>query len=116
MPHIELKITSNLMRRTDVSVLLQELVNRMSTFETVNPAAIKAYHVPIEHWVMGEGAPKGFAHCTVSVLSGRPMELKRQMAEGMVEVLRAAFRPDMRSGDASVTLELREMEADTYQK
>ena len=116
MPHIELKTTANLPRALDVADLLKQLVDKLSTFETVKPAAIKAYHVPVKRWVMGEGAPKGFAHCTVSVLSGRPVELRAQMADAMVEVMRKALAPDMRAGEVSVTLELREMEPETYRK
>ncbi len=116
MPHIELKTTANLARAMDVPKLLNLLAAKMAGFETVNPAAVKAYHVPVADWVMGEGAPKGFAHCTVSVLSGRPLELRKRMAEELVEVMRSAIPAELRSGDASVTLELREMEPETYQK
>jgi 5-carboxymethyl-2-hydroxymuconate isomerase len=116
MPHIELKTTSNLSRALEMPRLLQELTDRLAEFETVTPAAIKAYHVPIENWVMGTGAPKGFAHCTVSVLRGRPEELRARMAEELDEIVRAALRPEILSTEASVTLELREMEPATYRK
>jgi 5-carboxymethyl-2-hydroxymuconate isomerase len=116
MPHIELKTTSNLSRALDIPKLLQDLTDRLAEFETVTPAAIKAYHVPIENWVMGTGAPKGFAHCTVSVLRGRPEELRKQMAEELVAVMRDSLKLEVRAGEASVTLELREMDPDTYRK
>lgn len=116
MPHIELKTTADLAGRLDVPSLLRKLTERLSTFESVKPAAIKAYHVPIECWITGEGAPKGFAHCTVGILSGRPAELKLRMADGLVAVMREALAAEVQAGEASVTLELREMEAETYRK
>lgn len=116
MPHIELKTTANLPKSVSPGDLLKALVAKMSTFETVSPAAVKAYHVPIATWEMGRGAPSGFMHCTVSVLTGRPLELRRRMASEMAEVLRSALTPDIGAGDLSVTLELREMSAETYVK
>jgi 5-carboxymethyl-2-hydroxymuconate isomerase len=116
MPHIELKTTPNLDRTLDVPGLLRELVEKMSSFETVNSVAVKAYHVPVASWAMGAGAPKGFAHCTVRVLSGRPVELRKKMAVEMVAVMRHALANEIAAGEASVTLELREMDSETYQK
>lgn len=116
MPHIELKTTANIARALDVPAMLQQLVDKLSTFETVKTQAIKAYHLPISDWVMGSGAPKGFVHCTISVLTGRPMELRQRMATEMVAVIREALLPEIRAGEVSVTLELREMESETYQK
>jgi 5-carboxymethyl-2-hydroxymuconate isomerase len=116
MPHIELKTTPNVERSLDVQKLLAELVAKLASFESVSPAAIKAYHVPIETWVMGKGAARGFAHCTVSVLTGRTVELRGRMADALVAVIREALRAEMQAGEASVSLELREMDAETYRK
>ena len=116
MPHIELKTTPNVGRSLDVPKLLSDLAETLASFETVTPAAIKAYHVPIGTWLMGEGAPRGFAQCTVSVLSGRPVELRCRMADALVGVMRQALSEAIRAGEASATLELREMDAETYRK
>jgi len=50
------------------------------------------------------------------VLSGRPVELRCRMADALVGVMRQALSEAIRAGEASATLELREMDAETYRK
>lgn len=116
MPHIHLITSANLIENVDVPEILEKLVDTLSRQDTVSSQAIKAYHTLTNTWQMGDGAPVGFAHCQVSILSGRTPELRKAMSDAMWETLRQAFRDSKDSGDASLTLELREMEAETYRK
>ncbi len=114
MPHIHLETTSDLIENVQIPQILEALVARLCSFETINPAAVKAYHSLRSVWFMGEGAPAGFAHCSVGILAGRPEELRRQIADGMYAELKAQF---VDSGvGAGLTLEVREMDAATYRK
>jgi 5-carboxymethyl-2-hydroxymuconate isomerase len=112
MPHIELKASPNLEISVDIDGLLKRLVVTLSQIETITPSAIKAYHTPVTTHTMGEEAPEEFIHCTVSILSGRPVELRQKMAKQMHEVMKRA--PGV--GNASISLELREMDSLTYIK
>jgi 5-carboxymethyl-2-hydroxymuconate isomerase len=114
MPHIILETTADLAENGDVPDILAALAKRLAAFDTVDPRSIKAYHTLRSVWAMGEGAPEGFAHLTVAILSGRPPELRQAIADGMFETLREAFASS--AGEASLTLELREMDAATYRK
>ncbi len=116
MPHILLETTSDVVENQDVVDILERLVKKLSTFESVSSAAIKAYHGLRHTWHMGDGAPAGFIHCEVAILTGRSPELKAAIADGMHAELLECFHASRDSKEASITLELREMEKETYRK
>jgi 5-carboxymethyl-2-hydroxymuconate isomerase len=116
MPQIHLETTSDLPENGSIPDILEALVARLSSFETVDSAAVKAYHTLRSNWAMGEGAPAGFAHCTVGILTGRPMELRQQISDAMYEEMRTHFAMSLENQEVSLTLELREMERETYRK
>lgn len=114
VPHIHLETTADLPENADVPDILVALVETLAAQETVAPASIKAYHSLRSNWAMGAGAPEGMAHCTVSILTGRPAELRRKIAEAAMETLKAHFAASLEAREVSLTLELREMERETY--
>lgn len=116
MPHIHLETTADLPENADVPDILESLVATLAVQETVAPATIKAYHSLRSNWAMGEGAPAGIAHCTVMVLSGRPLELRRTISQAMFETLKRGFFASLEANEVSLTLEVREMERETYLK
>jgi 5-carboxymethyl-2-hydroxymuconate isomerase len=116
VPHIHLETTADLPENADIPDILEALVASLATMETVPPASLKAYHTLRSTWVMGEGAPAGFAHCTLMVLSGRPLELRRRMAEEALAILKHFFAASLEANEVALSLELREMEAATYLK
>lgn len=112
MPHIELRVSPNLSSRVDGQELPRQLVGRLSEFETVSSAAIKGYQTAISEYCMGAGASDGFIHVTARVLSGRSLELRRQMADALHAIVKV--EADRLGVGASV--EIREMDKDTYIK
>lgn len=116
MPHIVLTTTADLPENANVPDILEGLTRVLSGIETVSPASIKAYHGLRSNWCMGEGAPAGFAHVEVAILTGRPLELRQQIADAMYDELRSHFTMSLENGEVSLTLEVREMAAETYRK
>jgi 5-carboxymethyl-2-hydroxymuconate isomerase len=116
MPHIHLETTADLPENGNIPDILEALVRRLAAFETVKPAAVKAYHTLRSNWAIGEGGPPGFAHCTVMIVTGRTPALKGEIADGMYEELCSHFTMSLENAEVGVTLELREMEKETYRK
>jgi 5-carboxymethyl-2-hydroxymuconate isomerase len=116
MPHIHLETTGNLSENVQIEEILARLTEALCRFETIDPASVKAYHTLRTTWVMGEGAPQGFAHCGISVLAGRPEELRARIADALYQELVASFSDSLATGDAGLTLEVREMNPATYRK
>jgi 5-carboxymethyl-2-hydroxymuconate isomerase len=96
--------------------ILAALAAKLSEFETINSADVKAYHTMHSNWAMGENAPEGFAHCQVSLLSGRTPELLKAIGEGMYSRLKELFAGSMEREEAALTLEVRQMTRETYFK
>ena len=116
MPHIHLETTADLDENVNVPDILEALTVALSSHETIPSKSVKAFHTLRSVWVMGEGAPAGFAHCEIAVLEGRPLDLKQKIATSMMAVMRDQFSESLSAEAVSVTLELREMDKDTYQK
>lgn len=116
MPHIHLETTSDLEENAQVPDILEALTLCLSEQETIPSKSIKAYHSLRSVWHMGEGAPAGFAHCEVALLNNRPLELRQKIAKEMMTVMRDQFASSMVQELVSITLEIREMDKDTYMK
>lgn len=116
MPHIRLDTTADLPENADLPEILSDLVDELASHATIESSAIKAYHTLRVNWVMGKGACAGFVHCEVAILAGRPLELRKAIAEGIAAVLRRRFAASRESGDAGLTVEVREMDRETYVK
>lgn len=116
MPHIVLETTSDLPENANVPDILEALVAKLSGMETIDSKSVKAYHTLRSVWSMGHGAPPGFAHCTVAIVTGRDDALKKKIADEMYAVLKQQFTQSLEHGEVGITLELREMNKDTYRK
>jgi len=116
VPTIHLQTSADLAENTNIPDILERLVETLSSIETVNPKAVKAYHTIRSVWTMGKGAEPGFAACELAILGGRPEELKIKMADAIFAALQTSFAQSAATGEVSLTLEVREMEPATYRK
>ncbi len=116
MPHIVLETTADLPENANIPDILEGLTAKLSNFDSIDSASVKAYHTLRSNWSMGEGAPPGFAHCTVGIMQGRSVELRKQIADGMYQEMRSHFSMSLESNEVALTLELREFDRDTYRK
>lgn len=116
MPHLILETTADLPENAHIPDILEALSNELATYKTVASDSIKAYHTLRSVWYMGTGAPPGFAHLTVAILSGRPLDLRRRIGEGMSRILHEQLTESLEAGEVSITVEVREMDRDTYIK
>lgn len=116
MPHILLRTSADLVENVDVPDILASLVETLASFETVGSADIKAYHELHPHWAMGEGAPCGFAHLQVSLLSGRDETLLKTIGDGLYARMKQLFATSIEAGEIKPTLEIRQMPKPLYWK
>ncbi|HRK21271.1 MAG TPA: hypothetical protein PLX06_05655 [Fimbriimonadaceae bacterium] len=116
MPHIHVYTSADLVENVDIPDILRALVDELAAQETIDAKTIKAYHSLHHTWAMGDGAPTGFAHCSVSLLTGRPVELRKRIADAMYARFKVCFESSIASGEISPTLEVREMDLETYRR
>ncbi|MCW5945400.1 MAG: hypothetical protein KIT74_00020 [Fimbriimonadales bacterium] len=116
MPHIYLEASENLAECVNAQRILQELCSLLAIYETIDSASIKAYFHKREVWVTGEGATPGYVHCQLAILQGRSLEFRQLIVKEFASLLRRAFAQSIGNGLARVTVELREMDPQTYVK
>lgn len=116
MPHIHLETTADLPENANIPDILEALVRTLCTFDTIASESVKAYHLLRSNWAMGEGAPPGFAHCTVMLMSGRDLALRTKIADGMYAELKSHFTMSLSANEVAITLEIREADRETYRK
>lgn len=116
MPHLHLRTTSDLVENVDVPDILLALVESFSKMESIDPSSVKAYHTLHTQWTMGAGAKPGFIHLSISLLEGRSPEVLGAIGSGMASLLEGLFAASIESGEAGVTVEIRQMPAATYWK
>lgn len=116
MPHIHLRTTADLRENTSIPDILEALVAALAEIESIEARSIKAYHSFHPVWAVGAGARPGFASCSISLLAGRPEELRSRIADRLYGALQAAFAESVGLDEVSLTLEVREMNRATYRK
>lgn len=117
MPHLLLEHTANLAAPLDHRALLDELHAVMSRTGEFNPGDIKGRILAHEHHRAGDGDPRRvFAHLTVSIKSGRSVEFRKQLSTDLLTVLQRAFARTWSVRPTDLTVDVREMVAETYAK
>lgn len=116
MPHIHLQTTAGLTESNRAREILACLVETLSGCETIDPASVKAYWTELDVFAVGRGAPVGFVHCQVSILAGRPLDLRQTIAPALYDKISNYFEAEISQGLVKVTFELREMDVATYLK
>lgn len=110
MPTLKLLASQDALTHERAERLLLRLCEVMAEMETVDPKTIKACVLQTSASLNFNSTKRGFLCLEVCVLSGRPIELRTRMAEALKTVLEL-----MMGGDGlSLTVEVREMNKDTY--
>jgi 5-carboxymethyl-2-hydroxymuconate isomerase len=117
MPHLILEYSNNLADPLDHQALFAELHAALERFELFQPTEIKSRAIAHEHYRVGSGAPESvFVHLTVAILSGREVALRQQLSTELLGVLREALARTWRERPCDVTVDVREMQRETYGK
>ena len=117
MPHLTLEYSDNLPAPVDVAALFARLHAALAEAGPFALAQIKSRALPHATFRVGAGAPESvFVHLTVAILTGRSVEDRRRIGERMLGLLREAFARAWDERPCDVTVEVREMQRETYVK
>jgi 5-carboxymethyl-2-hydroxymuconate isomerase len=112
MPHAVLEYSVNADNAIRASQVVDQLHKIMLDCGLFTPAAIKTRAHSTNQYQVGERGDAGsFAHVTVSLLAGRSIEQRKKLSDAILNLLKTSL-PDL----DSVTVEIREMDSDTYGK
>lgn len=117
MPHIILEHSSNIVEKSDFKNVFKKLHDVMMEFGVFTLNDIKSRVYSADNFFIADGAPHhAFVHCEVGILSGRNQEMREKLSEKLIGVLKDEFQDSLHERHCIVSLEVRELDRDTYRK
>jgi len=117
MPHITLEYTDNIDQPIEFRDLFAELHQVLASIAGISIANCKSRARCLDTYHIGEGkAGNAFVHLEVRLLEGRSAELKREIGERGLEVLKKHFARSLSDRDLQITLGVRDMQRQAYFK
>lgn len=116
MPHLNLEYSDNL-RELNVDVLLLRLNHALvGSGQFADEADIKSRAEAFSQYRVGTApGERAFAHVRLAILSGRSSEVKQQLSNGLLEVLREAI-PAKAGVDIQLCVEVLDIDREPYAK
>lgn len=112
MPHIIVEYTKNLENQIRVGEMLIDMHEALSSFG-IEKSRIKTRGIVVDHAVVGDiGAEGAMAHATLLLLEGRDVEVKKSYGDKLHHVMHEHIAKI--EDHCAVTLEIRDMDKDTY--
>ncbi len=112
MPHLILEYSSDLENKIEFPPLLKGLSHRLIELGPFNLKDVKARAISYEKFLVGAEANQSFLHLTLLILEGRDSDTRKRVSQGMLDYLTKSCRKTC----CSFTVELREMNRETYSK
>ncbi len=117
MPHLILEYSDNLEMPVVAEEIFKPLHTALVEFPPIKLADIKSRAIPCENYYIGAGTPESvFIHLTVKILTGRSLEERRRMSQRMLGLLEAFFAGAMVKQPCDITVDICEMERQSYGK
>lgn len=117
MPHLILEHSDNLVAPLDHAALFAALHAELERSGLFRPEDIKSRAVAHAHYRVGKGEPSDvFVHLTLSIMEGRPVEVRKALGAALLAVVQRGLGPTWSERRCDVTVEVREMDRGTYAK
>jgi 5-carboxymethyl-2-hydroxymuconate isomerase len=117
MPHLWLEFSDNVTQPVSFDELFSRLHEAVACTAGVPVEACKSRATARSTFRVGEGRrDQAFVHLGIGLLAGRPPEEHREITAACLEVLAVAYAPSLQALDLQITVEVRGMERESYQK
>ena len=108
MPHLTLEYTDNL--EFDVQPLLGRLHAELVATGAINLKGIKSRAIRHTEYRIADGNPDyAFVHVNLLIREGRPLEVQKDAAQRVLEVLKETFGDRFEKGYLSDSVDIKEM-------
>ena len=111
MPHCVFEISTKLGECVDLDAFLDDAFTTMLELGEFGEADIKVRLSLVDHYCVGK-TEAGFVHCTVFMLDGRCLDLKKKLSLDLLECSKSWFGDEF----ASLTVDVRDIGRDCYSK
>ena len=117
MPHVTLEYTNNVDQDIEFCDLFSELHQVLASTAGIDVNNCKSRAIRLHTYHIGEGQTENaFVHLEIQLLEGRPAELKREIGQRGLQVLARHLNPSLGKYDLQITLEVRDMQRQSYFK
>ncbi len=117
MPHFILEHSSNILESPVTTDLLRSLHTLLVDCGPFKLEDIKSrVHCHQVYCVADGSSDTAFVHLQLALLPGRSEDIRRSVSERLLEFLKRSFSQSLESLCCSLTVELRELDKNTYQK
>lgn len=117
MPHLTLQYTSNIKQEIDYSELFSkfhEVLNKTGGIKIEN---CKSRVVKLDNFYISKGEENSaFVHLEVKFLQGRTDDLKREIGNQLIEILKGYYADSGNELDIQITIEILDINRDIYFK
>lgn len=111
MPHLVFEYAAPLASKIDLFELLKKTHQALCVAPTVDGAAVKSRLFSCDMFQVGLGESELFLHGELRLLVGRPLEVRMEIRDAIVKVLKAVIPAGI-----AFSFEVREMIPETYYK
>lgn len=117
MPHCILEYSSNVIDEPDWTRLLLDVHEALMSTGLFVRSDIKSRIVEHQRYVIGDGSQnRAFVSLNVQMLSGRPDETKRQVAEAALDLLSRAFAKTLSQLKCSISVQITDIHRPSYRR
>jgi 5-carboxymethyl-2-hydroxymuconate isomerase len=119
MPHIVLEHSPNIVDTVDFPQLFRQMHSALADIGYFKIEDFKSRVLPCAdyNYLVGDGEQElPFVHAELRILSGRSTEVQNAAGEAVLTLLREAFANTLHEKSGIISVEVREMNRDTYRK
>ena len=117
MPHCILEYSSNINNKINLKKLLNDINTMLAGTGVFNLMDIKSRAIEHDLYVVADGDPnRAFAALTINIFSGRPDDVKANIAESALQLLKDAFNTTLQEKKCDITVQVGDINRETYRK
>lgn len=109
MPHLIVEYSANLEDRIDLDGLLTRLHAAASDYEVFPVGGLRVRAERRDRYRVADGHPdNGFVHVTAIIGHGRPLEVRKQVGQGLFEVINDHLDPTFGNTPLAISFNIQE--------
>jgi 5-carboxymethyl-2-hydroxymuconate isomerase len=117
MPQVTLEYTANIPQEIHARDLFSGLHQTIADVLGISVNNCKSRALRLDAYHIGKGeAQNAFVHLDVRFLAGRPLDVKQEVGQQCLSLLRAYFEPSLAALELQITVEVRDVQRQTYFK
>jgi 5-carboxymethyl-2-hydroxymuconate isomerase len=110
MPQITLEYSANILEKNPMTSVLKNIHEMLATMLPTDINTCKSRAFSCDTFLVGDGRDdRAFIHCTIKILAGRTLDIKKEIANKVLEYLKTVFVTSLQKLRLQITVELSEL-------